>query len=187
MIHIYTQLAQGHQWLQQYQGRQPILACILGFTATGLIPGISAAGATPEDRKYTAIADAEFLVNGVKPQPQYPLPPLEAGASPVLISRAVVEAFNLPVYLFNAGLPHTPSVPAIDLGGAPAKCLSTGDALPLATVKFLFEQGLKWGQHLADTTAEGYLIISECVVGGTTTALGVLTGLGIAASGKVNS
>lgn len=187
MIRIYTQIPQGHQWLQQYQGRRPILACILGFTATALIPGISAAGATPEDRRYTAIADAEFLVNGVTPQPQYPLPPLTAGASPVLISRAVVEALELPVYLFNAGLPQPPAVPAIDLGGVPAKCLSSGDALPISTVKHLFEQGLKWGQKLADVTDGGYLILSECVVGGTTTALSILTGLGIRADGKVNS
>lgn len=187
MIRIYTQIPQGHQWLQQYQGRRPILACILGYTSTALIPGISAAGATPEDRRYTAIADAEFLVNGVTPQPQYPLPPLTAGASPVLISRAVVEALKLPVYLFNAGLPQPPAVPAIDLGGVPAKCLSSGNALPLSTVKHLFEQGLKWGQKLADVTEGGYLILSECVVGGTTTALSILTGLGIRADGKVNS
>ncbi|HEY9831589.1 MAG TPA: TIGR00303 family protein [Stenomitos sp.] len=187
MIRIYTQIPQGHQWLQQYQGHRPILACILGFTATALIPGISAAGATPEDRRYTAIADAEFLVNGVTPQPQYPLPPLTAGASPVLISRAVVEALELPVYLFNAGLPQPPAVPAIDLGGVPAQCLSSGEALPLDTVKHLFEQGLKWGQKLADLTDGGYLILSECVVGGTTTALSILTGLGIRAAGKVNS
>ncbi|MEW6494597.1 MAG: nicotinate-nucleotide--dimethylbenzimidazole phosphoribosyltransferase [Cyanobacteriota bacterium] len=187
MIRVYTQLAQGQQWLQQYQGQKPIIACILGFTATGLIPGISAAGATPEDRKYTAIADAEFLVNGVTLHPQYPLPPLKAGASPVLISRAVIEAFDLPVYLFNAGLPHPPAVPAIDLGGVPANCLTSGNALPLDIVKHLFEQGLKWGEKLAAQTNGGYLIISECVVGGTTTALSILTGLGIPAVGKVNS
>ncbi|MFB8789038.1 MAG: TIGR00303 family protein [Potamolinea sp.] len=187
MIRVYTQLLEGDRWLQQYRGRPPILACILGFTATALIPGISAAGATPEDRKYTAIADGEFLINGVTPQPQYPLPPLTAGASPVLISRAVVEAFNLPVYLFNAGLPQPPAVPVIDLGGLPANCLTSGNALPLATVKHLFEQGLHWGEQLAVAAADGYLIISECVVGGTTTALSVLTGLGFAAAGKVNS
>jgi uncharacterized protein (TIGR00303 family) len=187
MIRVYTEIAQGQRWLQQYQGQRPILACILGFTDTGLIPGISAAGATPEDRKYTAIADAEFLVNGVTPQPQYKLPPLTVGASPVLISRAVVEAFDLPVYLFNAGLPHPPAVSAIDLGGMPANCLTTGNALPLATVKHLFEQGLHWGEQLATTASSGYVIISECVVGGTTTALSILTGLGIAATGKVNS
>lgn len=187
MIRVYTQLLQGERWLQQYQGRQPLLACILGFTATALIPGISAAGATPEDRKYTAIADGEFLLNGVTPQPQYPLPPLTAGVSPVMISRAVVEAFHLPVYLFNAGLPQPPAVPAIDLGGVPANCLTSGNALPLTTVKHLFEQGLDWGEKLATVAADGYLIISECVVGGTTTALSVLTGLGIDAAFKVNS
>ncbi|MEQ9668381.1 nicotinate mononucleotide-dependent phosphoribosyltransferase CobT [Coleofasciculus sp. G2-EDA-02] len=187
MIRIYTQFIQGNQWLQQYRGQPPLLACILGFTATGLIPGISAAGATPEDRKYTAVADAEFLVNGFTPNPQYPLPPLDAGASPVLISRAVVEACSLPVYLFNAGLPQPPAVPAIDLEGLPANCLTTGKALPISTVKHLFDQGLIWGQKLATVAVDGYVMIAECVVGGTTTALSVLTGLGIAAMGKVNS
>lgn len=187
MIRVYTEIAQGQRWLQKYQGQSPILACILGFTDTGLIPGISAAGATPQDRQYTAIADAEFLVNGVAAQPKYKLPPLTAGASPVLISRAVVEAFHLPVYLYNAGLPHAPAVSAIDLGGMPAQCLTTANALPLTTVKHLFEQGLHWGEQLATIANTGYVIISECVVGGTTTALSILTGLGIAAAGKVNS
>jgi uncharacterized protein (TIGR00303 family) len=185
MIRIYTQLKQGQDWLRAYRGRSPGFACILGFTATGLIPGISAAGATPEDRKYTAIADAEFLVNGVKPNPQYPLPPLEAGASPVLISRAVVEASQMPVYLFNAGLPIAPSVPSIDLGGIPANCLTSGKALPLDAVVHLFDRGYLWGERLSKEV--DYLIIGECVVGGTTTALSILTGLGIEAMGKVNS
>ena len=187
MIRVYTQLAQGQQWLRRYQASSPIFACILGFTDTCLIPGISAAGATPAARQYTAIADAEFLHNGPGPQPQHPLPPLQAGASPVLISRAVVEALSIPVYLFNSGLPQPPTVPAIDLGGTTARCLSQGRALELATVKHLLEQGLIWGERLAASIPHGYLIVGECVVGGTTTALAVLTGLGIAADGKVNS
>jgi len=187
MIRVYTQIEQGQEWLRRYQGCSPIFACILGFTETGLIPGISAAGRTPLDRKSTAIADAEFLYYGPQLQPKYPLPPLTAGASPVLISRAVVEALSLPVHLFNAGLPQPLTVPAIDLGGTPAKCLSQGCALELATVKHLLEQGLIWGEKLAASMTQGYLILGECVVGGTTTALAVLTGLGIAAAGKVNS
>ena len=187
MIRVYTQLEQGTQWLQRYRGIKPVFACVLGFTETGLIPGISAAGATSRDRQYTCLADAEFLYNGVKPHPQYPLPPLHAGASPVLISRAVVEALSIPLYLFNAGLPQPPVVPTIDLGGTSAKCLSQGCALELKTVQHLLQQGLIWGEKLAKTTPQGYVIIGECVVGGTTTALAVLTGLGIAAAGKVNS
>ena len=186
-ISIYTQKELGEQWLRRYRGCLPIFACVLGFTETGLIPGISAAGRTPEDRKYTACADAEFLYYGPEHKAQYPLPPLAAGASPVLISRAVFESLKIPIYLFNAGLPQPPAVPVIDLGGAPAKCLSGGAAMEITTVHHLFEQGLLWGERLAANIQQGYLIVGECVVGGTTTALAILTGLGIDAAGKVNS
>jgi uncharacterized protein (TIGR00303 family) len=187
MISIYTQHALAEQWLQKFRGQLPHFACVLGFTETGLIPGISAAGATPIDRESTAIADAEFLINGVQPHPRYPLPPLHVGASPVLISRAIVEAQSIPVQLFNAGLPHPPAVPAIDLGGCPARCLSTGAAIERTIVDHLFQQGLVWGEKLAAQVPDSYLILGECVVGGTTTALAMLTGLGMDAFGKVNS
>ena len=187
MIRIYTQLKQGEAWISKYRGCLPVFACVLGFTDTGLIPGISAAGSTPEARKYTACADAEFLYYGAKRKPLYPLPPLTAGASPVLISRAVVESLNIPVYLFNAGLPQPPDVPVIDLGGSPAKCLSAGAAINITTVHHLLKQGLLWGERLATNAEQGYVILGECVVGGTTTALAILTGLGIDAEGKVNS
>ena len=187
MLRVYTQHSQGEAWLARHRGRLPLFACILGFTDTGLLPGISAAGATPQARRFTAIADVEFLVNGPSTQPHYSLPPLDQGISPVLISRAVLAAHAIPLRVFNAGLHHPPAVPTIDLGGQPAQCLSTGAALPLPLVTALFEQGLKWGTRLAAQVPQSYLILAECVVGGTTTALAVLTGLGLAAAGKVNS
>lgn len=186
MIRVYTQQEQGQAWINRYRGKRPVFACVLGFTATGLIPGISAAGATPESRQYTAIADAEFLHAGVQGQPHYPLPPLSAGASPVFISKAVLAGQQIPLLVFNAGLPVPPAIPAIALGGFPAACLSTGQALAGETVQQLFQQGLTWGEKLA-ADREGYVILAECVVGGTTTALAVLTALGIPAVGKVNS
>lgn len=187
MINIYTQVSLGEAWLHRYRGKLPIFACILGFTETGLIPGISAAGLTPEDRQYTACADAEFLYYGTEYYPKYPLPPLTSGASPVLITRAVVANLHIPIYLFNAGLLHIPPVPLIDLGGMAAKCLSQGAAMDIAMVKQLLTEGLRWGSQLSCDAANSYLILSECVVGGTTTALAILTGLGIDAVGKVNS
>jgi uncharacterized protein (TIGR00303 family) len=188
MIQIHTQSLQAQHWLERHRGKLPVFACVLGFTDTCLIPGISTAGKTPEDRQYTAIADAEFLAGGVRLQPDYPLPPLIAGASPVYISRAIVAALDLPVHIFNAGLPTPPTVPHIDLGGMPAACLTTGAALPLTTVEWLYRQGTLWGEKLAAVAGEdSYMIVGECVVGGTTTALSLLAGLGIDAVGKVNS
>ncbi len=184
MIKCYTS---GDRWLQKYSGLRPYIACVLGFTDTALIPNISAAGATPEHRRFTALADAEFLWHGARHRCSYPLPPLAGGVSPVVISRAVIENLQLPLQLFNAGLPEIPNVPCQDLAGMTAKSLETGKALPLAMVNHLFEQGLIWGERLSQSLETDYLVIGECVVGGTTTALGVLTGLGIAANNKIGS
>lgn len=187
MIRVHTKPSRTQDWIGSVAGRCPLFVCVLGFTETGLIPGISAAGATPGDRQYTAIADAEFLINGPSPHPAYPLPPLEAGASPVLIARAVTAGQSIPVMLFNAGLPHPPPVPAIDLGGQPARCLTTGNAMDITTVHRLINAGFAWGKRLGRDHRHRYLILGECVVGGTTTALAVLTALGWPVAGMVNS
>lgn len=170
----------GECWSNRLAGR-PAFACVVGFTETCLIPGISAAGSTPEARRYTAAGDAEVLLHGQSSR----LPTAPAGyPSPVVISRAVVQLLNLPVWILDSGLGE-PCPGGVVLGGTPAKCLSTGRAMPTQMVRDLFEQGLLWGERLA---REGdYLVIGECVAGGTTTALAVLLGLGFAAEGLVNS
>ena len=182
---VYTCPTRSRAWLQQTRGQRPRLALVLGFTETGLLPNISAAGATSEHRRYTALADAEFLVGGPSLHPRFPLPPLQQGASPVYISRAVVANQHIPVNVFDAGLLQLPPVPHIDLGGKPARCLTTGQAMPLSVVQHLWCQGLYWGKILAKDAP--YLMLAECVVGGTTTALALLTALGFDAWGKVNS
>ena len=186
-VRVYAQSRLGQQWLRRYWGHRPYLACTLGFTETGLIPGISAAGATPADRRTTAIADAEFLYHGPHPQPVYPLPPLISGVSPAWITQAIIAAQRIPLQLFNAGLPVPPPVPHVALGGQPAQCLTSGQALPLSTVYQLFRQGQRWGHHLGQQAAGRYGVLGECVVGGTTTALAMLLGLGIPAGNRVNS
>jgi uncharacterized protein (TIGR00303 family) len=184
MIRAYVESDQAQRWLNRHRHQRPIFACVLGFTETALIPGISAAGLTPADRRLTALADAEFLYNGVTNlAATYPLPPLTGGASPTFISRAIVESLGLSICLLNAGLPLPPSVPSHDLDGTIARCVSTGKALDRSVVERLFQAGMQWGAKLAPQ--DGYLVIGECVVGGTTTALALLTGLGI--EGQVNS
>jgi uncharacterized protein (TIGR00303 family) len=185
MINIHTQPQLAQAWLERYRGQRPYFVCILGFTDTCLIPGISAAGLTPHDREFTALADGEFLRLGVQPAYQYPLPPLIAGASPAIITRAILANLEIPITLLNSGLPHLPNFDCIDLGGKPAACLSTGRAMSIELVQHLWQQGLLWGERLIQSFP--YLIIGECVVGGTTTALALLTALGAQADGKVSS
>ncbi len=177
----YTQLNRIQDWCRQVQGQQPAFACCFGFTASALVPGISAAGATPTARRYTALADAEVLLRGYSSR----LPTSPDGyPSPVVISRAIQQGLALPTYLFDCGLP-TSLAGMIRVGHETANCLSTGQALPLATVQQLFLEGWIWGERLS--AHHPWIVIGECVAAGTSTALALLLGLGYAARNMVNS
>lgn len=114
-IGYYGQAIQGQTWVADRWGRCPAFICVLGFTATALIEGISSAGLSSEARTCTAIADGELLATGKAIN--FPLPKLAGGVSPALITRAIVSQLQLPLYIFNAGLLTTPPFPHIDLGG----------------------------------------------------------------------
>jgi uncharacterized protein (TIGR00303 family) len=187
MIKCYSEAERAQDWIDRYREAKPIFVGAMGFTETALIPGISAAGKTPEDRSRTAHADAEFLVNGVCDRPVYSLPPLIAGASPALISRAILQALKIRIHLVDTGLPIPLSVPAQVVGKQHARCVSTGQAMGVAQVNALFEWGLALGYKLTLNRRGHYVILGECVVGGTTTALAALLGLEIDAAGLVNS
>jgi uncharacterized protein (TIGR00303 family) len=181
----YTQPDISTAWCDSVRGQCPRFVCCLGFTATALVPGISAAGATPEARRWTAIADAEVLLTGFSSR----LPTAPDGyPSPVVISQAICQALNIPVLVCDCGLPESvPGAVAIQTQ-APAEtaaCLSSGHALSPATVDHLWRAGWSWGETLG--SSEPYLAIGECVAGGTTTASAVLTALGLSVSGMVNS
>ncbi|MEO0348856.1 MAG: nicotinate mononucleotide-dependent phosphoribosyltransferase CobT [Cyanobacteria bacterium P01_A01_bin.15] len=187
LIAHHTNATMTQRWQRRYQGKRPCYICVLGYTQTALIPNISAAGNTPQDRLLTALADAEFIYDGPSTAPCYPLPSLQAGVSPALLTRAVTAGQCLPVYLFDAGLPHRPSVPHIDLGGTIARCVSSGQALSPETVAQLFAAGRRWGETLGRRFAHSYLVVGECVVAGTTTAQAVLSALGFNVAGLMGS
>lgn len=181
MLHFCYDQERAREWLGGLAGRLPVFACVLGFTETCLIPGISAAGSTPQARRFTALGDGEVLLTG--DSRRVPTAP-EGFPSPVVIARAVIELLHLDPWVLDAGLwENCPG--AIGLGGKPARCLSTGRAMEAEEVEHLFAQGLAWGEKLA--FRGDYLVVGECVAGGTTTALAVLRGLGFAADGLVNS
>jgi uncharacterized protein (TIGR00303 family) len=162
---------------------------LLAATATAEQPGISAAGATPESRRLTAAADAELLLLGPESHRPHALPPLPAGVSPALIAHVGLRELGLlpRTRVVDLGCPVAPAVPHVRLpsaeGAGPAGCVSTGQAMAPQRVVALLERGRRWGSCWP---ADRPLLLAECVPGGTTTALAVLQGLGIAADGLVS-
>jgi uncharacterized protein (TIGR00303 family) len=166
---------------------------MLAATDTAAVPGISAAGTSPESRRSTAAADAELLVLGPGATLPHALPPLPAGVSPALISRVVLQGLGLHPLVVDLGCAVAPAVPHLRLpppaGAGPARCLSTGSAMDLPRVEALLDQGRRWGLAAARSAPSGGplpLVLAECVPGGTTTAQALLMGLGIEAGGIVS-
>ena len=162
----------------------PDLLLLLSSTLTAEVEGISAAGATSESRRYTAIADAELLLYGPSHRPRWPLPPLPAGVSPALISWVAAEAVKIQPWVGSIGLSKTPPFAHLrfekpELG--PAACISSGHAMTPQRVLQLLNQGQRFGERLRHP-----LVLAECVPGGTTTALAVLCGLGIPAHNLIS-
>jgi uncharacterized protein (TIGR00303 family) len=166
---------------------RPLL--LLAATATAEQPGISAAGATPRSRRLTAAADAELLLLGpLLPRP-HALPPLPAGVSPALIAHVGLRELGLlpRLQVVDLGCPTAPAAPHLRLPPAeapgPAACVSSGQAMTPQRVTALLERGKGWGDGWPQRDP---LLLAECVPGGTTTALAVLKGLGMAADGLVS-
>ncbi|MFM7362646.1 MAG: nicotinate-nucleotide--dimethylbenzimidazole phosphoribosyltransferase [Cyanobium sp.] len=178
-------------WWQRWAADWPQanVLLLLAATETAAVPGISAAGATPECRRRTAAADAELLLLGPGETLPHALPPLPAGVTPALISHVVLQELGLGPLVIDLGCPIAPAVPHLRLpppaGAGAAGCLSGGRAMAPARVEALLQLGERWGEQPAQGAATP-LLIAECVPGGTTTAQAVLTGLGFDVGGLVS-
>jgi uncharacterized protein (TIGR00303 family) len=160
-------------------------ALCIGSTETSDIEWISAAGADAAARRLTPAIDAEALVLG-KPLSSDKVPVSPRGiVSPVVLSRAMLGLVECQIDVFDCGCFFTPKVKHERVGERPACSLETGQALSLDEVCDLYEEGKRVGRRLADQAA--YVIVGECVPAGTTTALGVLMGLGYNANRLVSS
>ena len=150
---------------------------VLAGTRTAEVNGISAAGATPDSRRYTAVADAELLLRGPNMPRRWQLPPLPAGVTPALISYVSSRFVDIKPIVIPIGLsqslpfPHH-AIESTSLG--PSECLSTGKAMPLDRVENLWNSGFSMGLKM-----QRPVLLAECVPGGTSTAQAVLAGLGL--------
>ncbi len=170
-------------FLKKIANKNPLFAVTLGTTETAKIRGISAAGAMPEITDYTPPADIELLllgkckcINGVPVTP-------DGIPTPALVTMSALKLAEIPTLPVNAGLRVLPYVPYLELGAKPGRDIRTGNAVDDA--EEVLQRAKLAGQILGQTA--GYLVIGESIPGGTTTALGVLTAMGIEANGKVSS
>ncbi len=174
--------------------RTPFFVLTVAYTETVQIPGVSGAGVTGQLRELTAQADAEILAHGKALCLPEGVPSNPTGApGPSIITQAAFDLIPAMGYVcVDAGLKIAPDVPNIisPVGAGPAKAVTTGQALGTdeEQASLLFAEGWRIGKSLGRANAvKGYLILAESVPGGTTTALGVLLGLGLDAEQRVSS
>jgi uncharacterized protein (TIGR00303 family) len=158
------------------RGRRGKFFLCLGATQTSEIEGVSAAGVSPEARRLTPCIDAEALLAG-RALTAGSLPVSPAGiVSPIVITRACLALMDMEIEVVDCGTFAPPMVVHTKVGNRPASCVSSGEALGLEEVEALFRQGQICAAQAASQF--DYVVLAECVPGGTTTALGVLSALG---------
>lgn len=163
---------------------------ILSGTKTIKHEGISAAGASHDLLPYTSALDAEYLEFGeVKSLDNVPVSP-DGIVSPVLITKACLELSGAEYKIIEAGSHIKPQINLnsqnyTDLELKPAEAVDGGEAMGIEAVQEAYSKGRKAAREII--SKKDFFVIGECVVGGTTTALGVLRALGYECEGLISS
>lgn len=164
----------------------PIFICTVASTRTSEIPGLTGAGATPELTKYTPVGDAELIMSG-KVMCMEDIPQTIIGdvvtPTPSVLTKASVELCKSNKMIIDAGCEINPGVEVYNVGnGKFGANIISGKAVEKP--KTIFEKSYELGVTLSEEY--DYIVIGESLPAGTTTALGVLVGLGYEAKGKVS-
>ncbi len=178
-IEILGNKQNGLDFINQTTQKRFSFALVISYTATSEIPGITVAGEHPDLIKYTGPADAEFIHYGYcKSISIIPMTP-DGKPTPALLTKAALESASIPSIVINAGSKVPPKLPFIDMDLEYGKNIASEAALNEDDVRKAVEYGRIIGRFLGAST--DCLVIGESIPGGTTTALGVLEGLGIKA------
>jgi uncharacterized protein (TIGR00303 family) len=171
--------------IKWFTTRHPVFVCVISYTATSDVPGLTVAGANPNLVKYTSPADAEFLYYGrCKCIDAVPATP-DGKPTPALITRAALQMADIPLFVVDAGSKIKPSIPYISLGVEPGRNIMHENAMDETSVRRAFELGELLGKQMAGLS--DLVVVGESIPGGTTTALAVLIALGIEAKFKMSS
>jgi len=170
---------------KNFRTRNPIFVCVISYTETSQVPGITFAGANPDLIKYTPAADSEFLYHGkCFSIPGVPATP-DGIPTPALLTRTALLMGKIPCLVVDSGSKIKPKIPHISFGITHGKNIQYEPALELFETHQAFEYGKLLGQQLS--MSNDLIVVGESIPGGTTTGLGVLTGFGIDANYKMSS
>lgn len=157
-----------------FRPKRPLFCCIISNTDTGKIPGISAAGTSPELTDYTPGADAELVeTNRIITMPELPEAP-GGSPTPAIVTKAALNLTGIPSLFVASGLRKKPAIPFVELGGSAGSDIRKQSAVPEA--KRLYENAVLLGKKLARLS--DCVFIGESIAGGTTTAMAVLRAIG---------
>ncbi len=176
-IEIFGNTQKGLEFIKQTEQKKFIFSLVISYTATSEIPGITIAGEHPDLIKFTGPADAEFIHYGhCKSISVIPMTP-DGKPTPALLTKTALEAASISSIVINAGSKVSPKLPFIDMNLDYGKNIAKEPALSMEEVGKAVEYGRIIGRFLGAST--DCVVIGESIPGGTTTALGVLEGLGI--------
>ncbi len=172
----FMEIVEGNSIYNKIRDRNDILYILLGGTTNvSTIPGISAAGASPELTKLTPVLDSEIILAG-KCMSYDVVPMTEEGIpTPSIITRGANEISGIDTMIIDSGFVQDPAIPFIKTGLGAARDGSKEKALPG------YESALAYGSYLGALIDNKYkfIFIGESVPGGTTTAYTVLSSIGI--------
>jgi len=171
--------------IETFLTKNPIFVCVISYTETSQIPGLTFAGANPDLIAYTPAADAEFLYYGkcfsISGVPATP----DGIPTPALLTRTALSMGKIPCLVVNSGSKIDPKIPFVSFGISYGRNIKQEAALKLFETQKAFRFGKLLGKQLS--MSNDLIVLGESIPGGTTTALGVLMGLGIDAKYKVSS
>lgn len=167
------------------ESSNPIFVCVISYTETSEIPGITVAGANKDLIKYTSSADAEFLYYGrCKCIDGVPATP-DGKPTPAIITKTMLNIGNIPFIVVDSGAKIRPDIPLFSFNLRSGKNIMENIAMESEEVEKAYRYGLMLGKQLSKNN--DLVILGESIPGGTTTALAVMLSLGIDAKNKMSS
>ncbi|HEX7141200.1 MAG TPA: TIGR00303 family protein [Nitrososphaeraceae archaeon] len=167
------------------ESSNPIFVCVISYTETSEIPGITVAGANNDLIKYTSSADAEFLYYGkCKCIDGVPATP-DGKPTPAIITKTMLNIGNIPFIVVDSGAKIKPDIPLFSFNLRSGKNIMENIAMESEEVEKAYRYGLLLGKQLSKSN--DLVILGESIPGGTTTALAVMLSLGIDAKNKMSS